>query len=77
MLIVVPFNISNVGVYDLNDITLSFQIAMNYSHVDYPVPGQNQSRIELIFNKTQNFGDILHGKNLIDNFTFFLFKFLI
>jgi len=69
MLIIVPFNISNVGVYDLNDITIGFQIAMNYSHVDYPVPGQNQSRIVKIFDKVENFGDITHGHTLKDNFT--------
>jgi len=69
MQIIVPFNISNVGVYDLTDIILGFQIEMNYSHIDYPSPGQNQSRIVRIFNKETNFGDILHGTTLKDNFT--------
>lgn len=69
MSIIVPFNITNVGVYDLTDIELSFQIVMNYTEVDYPTPGVNSSRLVQIFDKAINYGDILHGELLKSNFS--------
>ena len=66
MSIFVPFNITNVGVYDLTDMELSFQIVMNYSENDPPI---NSSRLVQIFNKTINYGNILHGELLKSNFS--------
>jgi hypothetical protein len=69
MQIIVPFNITNVGVYDLTDIELSFQIGLNYTEIDYPTLGVNSSRIVKIFDKLVNYGNILHGKFLKANFS--------
>lgn len=66
MMINVPFNISNVGVYDLKEITLAFQIRMTYGNSSTLT---NETTTIEIFNKEENYGDILHGDLLKDNFT--------
>jgi hypothetical protein len=66
MNITVPFNISNVGVYDLKEITLGFQIRMTYGNSSTPT---NETTTIEIFNKQHEFGDILHGAFLKDDFT--------
>jgi len=63
-----PFNLTNAGYFDLENLKLEIELAMNYSHVDYPVPGVNETRVLKIFNKTQNFGNI--PKGLTGNFNF-------
>lgn len=64
-----PFNITNAGFFDLENLELKIDLAMNYSHVDYPVLGVNESRVIKIFNKSQNFGTIPKGMTGNFNFT--------
>lgn len=66
MMITVPFNISNVGVYDLEEITIGFQIQMTFGNSSTPT---NETTTIVIFNKEQEYGDIMHGDTLKDNFT--------
>jgi hypothetical protein len=61
-----PFNITNAGYFDLENLQLSVQLGLNYSHID---GGMNETRLVKILDRTQNFGDILKG--LTGNFTFF------
>ena len=64
-----PFNLTNAGYFDLENLELKVDLAMNYSHVDYPVLGVNESRVIQIFNKSQNFGTIPKGMTGNFNFT--------
>jgi hypothetical protein len=64
-----PFNLTNAGYFDLENLELKVDLAMNYSHVDYPGPGVNQSRVVKIFNKTENLGTIPNGGTGNFNFT--------
>ncbi|MFX0023445.1 MAG: hypothetical protein ACFE9S_14060 [Candidatus Hermodarchaeota archaeon] len=57
----IPFNLTNAGYFDLENLELTVDLAMNYTHVDYPAPGVNQSRVINIFNKTHNLGNIPKG----------------
>jgi hypothetical protein len=57
-----PFNLTNAGYFDLENLKLRLDLAMNFSQVDYPTPGVNQSRVIKIFDKTHNFGTILKGE---------------
>jgi len=63
-----PFNITNAGYFDIENFQLSVELAMNYSHVDYPTPGVNGTKTVKIFEKSQNFGTI--PKGLTGNFNF-------
>jgi hypothetical protein len=54
----IPFNLTNAGYFNLENLEVKVDLAMNYSQVDYPVMGVNESRVIKIFNKTYNFGDI-------------------
>ena len=56
-----PFNLTNAGYFDLENLKLSIDMAMNYTEVDYPSPGVNETRIRAIFSKTQLFGNIAKG----------------
>ncbi len=56
-----PFNLTNAGYFNLENLEVKVDLAMNYSHIDYPVPGVNESRVIKIFNKTHEFGDIPKG----------------
>jgi len=58
MQIIVPFNITNAGVYDLTKIELSFQVSMNYGNT--LLPG-NASTTVKIFDKSQFYGTVAHG----------------
>ncbi|MFX1327591.1 MAG: hypothetical protein ACFE91_05535 [Promethearchaeota archaeon] len=53
-----PFNLTNVGYFDLENLRLKIDMAMNYTEVDYPSPGVNETRVRNIFSKTQLFGNI-------------------
>ena len=64
-----PFNLTNAGYFDMENLELSIQIALNYSHVDYPVPGVNTTRQIQIFTKLHNFGTIAKGTTGFFNFT--------
>lgn len=64
-----PFNLTNAGYFDLEHLEMKIDLAMNYSHVDYPVLGVNESRVIKIFNKSQDFGTILKGTTGNFNYT--------
>lgn len=64
-----PFNLTNAGYFHMENLELSIQIALNYSHVDYPGPGVNTTRQIQIFSKSQNLGTIAKGKTGFFNFT--------
>lgn len=66
MSISVPFNITNVGVYDLDEITLSFQIGVIYGDTSKPLNATSNVRI---FDKTVNFGTVPHGQLLKNTFS--------
>jgi len=65
MFISVPFNITNVGVYDLDDVILSFQIGMIFGNASTPT---NETTNVKIFDKTETYGSVLHGEILKDYF---------
>ncbi len=58
MLIVLPFNITNAGVYDLTNIEISFQVSMTYGNT--LLPG-NASTTVKIFDKSHIYGTVAHG----------------
>ena len=64
-----PFNLTNAGYFNLENLELKIDLAMNYSHVDGGGPGVNETRILNIFNKSQYFGNIPHGATGHYNFT--------
>jgi hypothetical protein len=64
MQIVVPFNISNAGVYELNDISLGFGIWMTYGD---KLNG-NQTTVVQVFEKDVYYGTIIPGNTLKTNF---------
>jgi hypothetical protein len=66
MSISVPFNITNVGVYDLDEIILSFQIGMLFANTSKPLNATSNVRI---FDKTVNYGAVAHGQVLKDSFS--------
>jgi len=57
-----PFNFTNAGYFDLEKLKLTLKIAINYSQIDYPSPGLNETRKAIIFEKTKFFGRIPKGK---------------
>ncbi len=56
-----PFNLTNAGYFDLENLDLKVDLAMNYSHINYTAPGVNKQRVVNIFNKTYNLGTISNG----------------
>ena len=58
MQIVLPFNITNAGVYDLTNIEISFQVSMTFGNT--LLPG-NASTTVKIFDKSQFYGTVAHG----------------
>jgi hypothetical protein len=66
MSISVPFNITNVGVYDLDEIIIGFQIGLIYGNTSTPL---NDTTNVKIFDKTENYGSVLHGQVLKDTFS--------
>ncbi len=63
-----PFNITNAGYFDIENFQLRVELAMNYSHVDYPIPGVNGTKTVKIFENSQYFGTV--PKGLVGNFNF-------
>ena len=57
-----PFNVTNSGYFDLENLQLQLSIGVNYSQVNYPSPGINQTRYIKIFEKVDNFGTIPKGQ---------------
>ncbi|MFX1298609.1 MAG: hypothetical protein ACFFD2_27590 [Promethearchaeota archaeon] len=64
-----PFNITNAGFFDLENLELKIDLAMNYTHINYPIVGVNTTREIPIFSKTQYFGTIPKGTTGNFNFT--------
>ncbi|MFW9867801.1 MAG: hypothetical protein ACFFEN_17035 [Candidatus Thorarchaeota archaeon] len=53
-----PFNLTNAGYFDMENLKLGIDIALNYSSI----PDLNQTKLVKIFNITQNFGTIPQGE---------------
>ncbi len=64
-----PFNITNAGFFDLEDLKLGLQISLEYAHVNLTGTGENISQTVKIFDKTESYPTIKKGKTLYDNFT--------
>jgi hypothetical protein len=56
-----PVNITNAGYYDLENLDIDLNLVLNYSHIDYPAPGLNETREVLILEHSLNFETILKG----------------
>jgi hypothetical protein len=61
--ILVPFNITNAGVYELGDVSLNLGIWMTYGDKT----NFNQTTIVKVFQKAINYGNIAPGTILISN----------
>ncbi len=57
MQVILPFNITNAGVYDLTNIEISFQVSMTYED---KLLG-NASTTVKIFDKSQIYETVVHG----------------
>ena len=55
----IPFRVSNVGYFDLNNLEIGFELEMTY----------NGTHTQIIYNDSQNFGNIAHGTILTQNYT--------
>lgn len=64
-----PFNITNAGFFDLEDLKLGLQISLEYAHVNLTGTGENISQTVKIFDKISSFPTIKKGKTLYDNYT--------
>ncbi len=64
-----PFNLTNAGYFDLENLNLTINLEINYSHVDYPTPGVNTTRQLQIFTKSEYFGTIPKGTKGTFSFT--------
>ncbi|GAH09123.1 unnamed protein product, partial [marine sediment metagenome] len=64
--IIVPFNISNGGVYDLSHISLRFQVGMTFGNTSTL---NNDTTTVQIFNKHQSYETVLPGQTLKTNFS--------
>ncbi|MFW9880589.1 MAG: hypothetical protein ACFFG0_46565 [Candidatus Thorarchaeota archaeon] len=64
-----PFNLTNTGYFDLENLQLGAEVSLNYTHINWTSPGVNLSRIVKIFETTQKFEDIPSGDS--KNFTFY------
>jgi len=64
-----PFNITNAGFFDLEDLKLGFQIGLEYAHVNLTGTGENISQTVKIFDKISSFPTIKKGKTLYGNYT--------
>ncbi len=64
-----PFNITNAGFFDLEDLKLGLQIGLQYYHVNLTGTGENISQTVKIFDKTESYPTIRKGKTLYGNYT--------
>jgi len=66
-----PFNITNAGYFDIENLQIRAEFKMNYSHVDYPILGVNGTRTsKKIFEKTfDGIDDIPKGSTGYFNLT--------
>ena len=57
-----PVNLTNAGYFDMENLGLSVQVSINYSHVDWGGPGVNVTRsIKILDFQNTTIGDILKG----------------
>jgi len=66
MEIIVPFNISNGGVYELSNISLRFQVGMTFGNTSTL---NNDTTTVQIFNTLQSYGAVLPGQTLKTNYS--------
>ena len=66
MEIIVPFNISNGGVYDLSQISLRFQVGMTFGNTSTI---NNDTTTVQIFNTLQSYVSVLPGQTLKANYS--------
>lgn len=64
-----PFNVTNAGFFDLEDLKLGFQIGLEYAHINLTGTGENISQTVKIFDKISSFPTIKKGKTLYGNYT--------
>jgi hypothetical protein len=64
-----PFNITNAGFFDLEDLKLNLGVWLQYWHVNLTTPGVNSSNTVKIFDEIENFGTIEIGATLKANYT--------
>ncbi len=64
-----PFNMTNAGFFDLEDLKLGLQISLEYWHVNLTGTDENISQTVKIFDKIESYPTIKKGKTLYDNFT--------
>lgn len=62
---VIPFNITNRGVYEISNIELGFKLDMRFENIT----NGNATTTVQIFDKLQNFGNLLPGETLKANIT--------
>lgn len=64
-----PFNITNAGYFDLEDLKLGLEIGLEYAHVNLTGTGDNISQTVKIFEKIESYPTIKKGKTLYGNYT--------
>ena len=64
-----PFNFTNAGFYDLEDLKLNFQIGLLYSHVNLTGDGLNKTNFVKIYDNSTSFPTIKKGKTYYGNYT--------
>ena len=64
--VIVPFNISNGGVYELSDIFLRFQVGMTFGNTSTV---NNDTTTVQIFDTPQSYGSVLPGQTLKANYS--------
>lgn len=62
MYLQVPFNITNVGFFDLTNLRIEFSITMIYDHVNLTGTGENVTTSTNVFNKASKFPPIPNGQ---------------
>ena len=64
-----PFNITNAGYFDIEDLQVAIKLGIRYEHIDYTVPGQNDTIFIKFFENQQNFGTVTKGNKGLFDFT--------
>lgn len=64
--VIVPFNISNGGVYELSNIFIRFQVGMTFGNTSTL---NNDTTTVQIFDTPQSYGSVLPGQTLKANYT--------
>ena len=65
--IIVPFNISNGGVYELSDIFLNIQISMTFGNTS--TPGNDTTTVQILDDTPHSYGSVLPGQTLKANYS--------